>query len=473
MAWLNLESILRLGTSEGMSERLVRSVRVTNGLALITSLLSLASIPFDFFAGPRWFEVMDLVALLIVFGTLALNAFGRTTASRVVFFVGLDLVFVRACLVLGHVSDQRVMFFALAVAPFLTFDLSERRPLALLTVFAIVCYAIVETIGKRQPFEPPNYNVTAYRVYSAVLTFAGLVGGVWHFKRETRRAEEAVRAHERFLDEVRARSMAASRMAALGEMAGGVAHEVRNPLAALQLAAGQLERASDQSSQGTTGPVPRITRAAKRIARIVDSLLFFTRDASSDPFAPADLDEILRDTLELCSQRFAAHAIALQIVRDTSQPVSIECRAGELSQALVNLLGNAHDAVLGQPEPWVRLEVVVDRDDVEISVTDSGPGIPKALRGRVFEPFFTTKDPGAGTGLGLSVSCGIVEAHHGRLFLDESDPHTRFVMRVPLRHTTRGEQQPRRDSGAARHGAEPRAARASCDVPAAMTHRFH
>jgi len=91
----------------------------------------------------------------------------------------------------------------------------------------------------------------------------------------------------------------------------------------------------------------------------------------------------------------------------------------------------------------VRLEVQVDRGNVEISVTDSGLGIPRAVRERVFEPFFTTKDPGCGTGLGLSVSCGIVEAHHGRLFLDESDPHTRFVMRVPLRQTTPAEQQPK------------------------------
>ncbi|MGZ3424475.1 MAG: sensor histidine kinase [Polyangiales bacterium] len=441
-----LESIIRLGTSERMPERLARNVRITNGLALITGLLSLASIPFDLFAGPKWFELYDVVGLLIVLGCLALNALGRTTASRVLFFVGLDVIFLCSSIVLGHVSDQRLMFFALAVAPFLTFDLSERRALALMSLLAIACYSTAEALAS--PTETVarfNYNVSYYRVYSAVLTFAGLVGGVWHFKRETRRAEQALIARERLLEEVRARSVAASRMAALGEMAGGVAHEVRNPLAALQLAATQLDSARNSSPEEAASHVARIRRSAKRIARIVDSLLFFARDASSDAFAPTDFDRILRDTLELCRQRFADHAIELQIVRDATQPILVDCRDADVSQVIVNLLGNAHDAVLGQPKPWVRLEAVLDRGDLQISVTDSGPGIQPALREKIFEPFFTTKEPGSGTGLGLAISCGIVEAHHGRIFLDEGSPHTRFVVRIPLRHVAAAEQKPKSD----------------------------
>jgi C4-dicarboxylate-specific signal transduction histidine kinase len=108
-------------------------------------------------------------------------------------------------------------------------------------------------------------------------------------------------------------------------------------------------------------------------------------------------------------------------------------RPVQLSQVFLNLLNNAFDAIEGAPSPWIRVELYSEDDFIEVSVTDSGPGVAKEIRSRIMEPFFTTKPLGKGTGLGLSVSAGIMKAHHGSLFLDETSPNTRFVVRMPRR----------------------------------------
>ena len=105
-----------------------------------------------------------------------------------------------------------------------------------------------------------------------------------------------------------------------------------------------------------------------------------------------------------------------------------QCRSAQVAQVLLNLLSNAYDAVESQVKRWVRISVAARGDEVEIAVTDSGRGIPPKIAPRIMEPFFTTKEIGRGTGLGLSLSKGIAEAHGGRLELDSHSPETRFVL---------------------------------------------
>jgi signal transduction histidine kinase len=148
---------------------------------------------------------------------------------------------------------------------------------------------------------------------------------------------------------------------------------------------------------------------------------------------PESVALIVRDTVELCTERFRQHNIDLVI--DPIEPgLYVECRGVQIAQVLLNLLSNAHDAVDGARERRVRIAVDNDDRDVRIAVSDSGPGIPPEIRARIMEPFFTTKEIGKGTGLGLSVSKGIAEAHGGRLALDPEARETRFVLtlrRVP------------------------------------------
>src|SRR5262249_15162423 len=140
--------------------------------------------------------------------------------------------------------------------------------------------------------------------------------------------------------------------------------------------------------------------------------------------------KIVGDATELCAQRFREHAIALD-VEDVPSDLTVTCRGAQITQILLNLLGNAHDAVVGTSGSWVRIGVSASPDAVELSVVDSGSGIPPEIRSRIMEPFFTTKELGKGTGLGLSVSKGLAEANRGTLRYDDQAPHTRFVLRLP------------------------------------------
>jgi C4-dicarboxylate-specific signal transduction histidine kinase len=132
--------------------------------------------------------------------------------------------------------------------------------------------------------------------------------------------------------------------------------------------------------------------------------------------------------VELCAERFRQHAISLE-VEPIAEDLQVQCRPVQVCQILLNLLSNAHDAVEGGVNPWVRIAAHAASDDeVEVTVTDSGPGIPPELQRRIMEPFFTTKEVGRGTGLGLSVSKGIAEVQGGRLAHEPGAPNTRFVL---------------------------------------------
>lgn len=244
-----------------------------------------------------------------------------------------------------------------------------------------------------------------------------------------------VMENRRLMEQQRAKMIAASKMQALGEMAGGIAHEINNPVAIIHGHATLMismakERAMDQMAMKEAAET--IARTSARIAKITRSLLAFARDADHDPFEPAKPQQILSELAEFCQERFHFHGVTFTM--DPVDPkLEVQCRPVQISQVVLNLLNNAYDAVEGLPERWIRISTIDKKDSVEIRVTDSGPGIPPELRERIFQPFFTTKEVGRGTGLGLSVAKGIMESHNGTLKVDASSPNTRFVLSLPKR----------------------------------------
>jgi signal transduction histidine kinase len=243
---------------------------------------------------------------------------------------------------------------------------------------------------------------------------------------------ERVRA-EKTIREQQIRAVGSSKMASLGEMAAGIAHEINNPLAIISGHAQQLKdmvETGDLVKSEMATLADKVDQTALRISKIIRSLRFFARDGQEDPFEEASVRDIVNDTLEFCKQRFLCHSIDLKM-QDISGDLMLECRAVQIGQVLLNLLNNAHDAVEQLPERWIELCVEDAGENVRICVTDSGAGIAFELRNKILEPFFTTKEVGKGTGLGLSISKGIVESHRGNLYVDGSSPHTRFVMELP------------------------------------------
>lgn len=226
----------------------------------------------------------------------------------------------------------------------------------------------------------------------------------------------------------------ASKMATLGELAAGIAHEINNPLAAITLGTEHLFRLVQDprsSSEVRQASVARIQRSVDRIAKIVSGLRMFSRESSYDPFSPTPIAEILLETLDLCQARFQSLGVDLKIGM-MPQDIDLPCRASQISQVILNLLNNALDAVESLEERWVRMDFSQDAEQFVITVTDSGGGIPETVARKIMNPFFTTKPPGKGTGLGLSICSNILIDHGGRLELDTTCPHTTFRVRLPL-----------------------------------------
>ncbi|MGE0173289.1 MAG: ATP-binding protein [Oligoflexales bacterium] len=226
----------------------------------------------------------------------------------------------------------------------------------------------------------------------------------------------------------------ANKMASLGRMAGTIAHEVNNPLAIVIGKARQLVEILEESDDRALAIkfAKVIDETAHRIVRIVNGMRAVSRQSERDAFVREDLRKIIEGSVAICEAKFKFADIPLAIPK-FGKKIEIQCREAEISQVLINLLSNAFDAIETLDERWVNVDMKQTGSEwVDIAVTDSGKTIPDDLREKILEPFFTTKCPGKGTGLGLSVSKGIVEDHGGQLYLDDSSPNTRFVVRLPV-----------------------------------------
>lgn len=236
---------------------------------------------------------------------------------------------------------------------------------------------------------------------------------------------------EKLIREQESQLLQASKLSAIGQMAGGMAHEINTPLSYILIRAEQI---IDKLEQGSPAAVKDlalgIVKTVERISLIIKGLRSFSRDAGGDPLEEVAVTEIIEQTLNLCREKVRIQGVDLRI--DPFPPqLRVSCRSIQIQQVLLNLLNNSVDAVKDLPEKWIRISVREDLRGTEIRITDSGPGIPAEIHTKLFQPFFTTKPVGSGTGLGLSISMGVMKSHGGDLWLDSSGAHTSFVLFLP------------------------------------------
>ncbi|HEU4830524.1 MAG TPA: ATP-binding protein [Gemmatimonadales bacterium] len=221
--------------------------------------------------------------------------------------------------------------------------------------------------------------------------------------------------------EVQGRILQSEKLAALGQLAAGVMHEINNPLATIAacVAAGE-GRLSEVSGAGT-GPLREylaiIDKEVQRCTNIVDGLLDFSRPKAREK-APANLNDIVDEALGLLRHHKRFKQIALHREQEPELPPVVVNRE-QIIQVLMALTINSIDAMESGGHLTIRTMTGRRRmDEVIVEVEDTGPGIPGTVQSKIFEPFFTTKAPGRGTGLGLSICYGIVEEHRGRIEVD-------------------------------------------------------
>ncbi len=236
---------------------------------------------------------------------------------------------------------------------------------------------------------------------------------------------------------------------ALGTLLAGVAHELNNPLSVVVGQAQLLcETAADPKIQKRAD---RIGQAANRCSRIVKTFLAMARQ--SEPVRSAvDLNEAIDAALEITG--YALRSASIEVVRDFGRDLPpVWGDADQLGQVLMNLVVNAEQAMadtIGKRRLTIRSRFDAEADSLEVSVADTGPGIPEEIRSRIFEPFFTTKAFGIGTGVGLSVSLGIVQSHGGTLEASAvPSGGACFVLRLPVSKQAEAAERAEADGPAA------------------------
>lgn len=238
---------------------------------------------------------------------------------------------------------------------------------------------------------------------------------------------------EEFLKKQTMMMIQSAKMSTLGEMASGIAHEINNPLTIIQGTIHLVKKmiaGPDYNPDMVLEKLDRVETTTVRISKIIKGLLHFSRDTVDSKLEQVRLKDIINDTIDMCSERLRLNDIELRLELKTD--VMIECKPIQISQALLNLINNSYDAILGSNEAWIKISLDNEGEKILLSVTDSGQGIREDIVDKVLQPFFTTKEPGKGTGLGLSISKGLIETHGGDLYYDKNSKNTKFSIRLPI-----------------------------------------
>ncbi|MDI6775753.1 MAG: ATP-binding protein [Syntrophales bacterium] len=239
------------------------------------------------------------------------------------------------------------------------------------------------------------------------------------------------------IERTHAHMLQTEKMAAMGKLAAGLAHEINNPLGGV-LTCLETLRQNFQDEQMRAKYLDLIHSGLERIRRTVKQLLNFGKQRSFQ-LEPTDINALMNRTLEVTSHQLSSNNISLH--RDLDQSLSrIMVDPHQLLQVFVNLILNAIQAMPEGGDLWIK--TAQENGRVKIAIRDNGCGIPEENLDRIFDPFFSTKDPGQGTGLGLSVSYGIIHDHGGKIEVEsEKGMGSEFTILLPLDYLEEKVQQ--------------------------------
>jgi C4-dicarboxylate-specific signal transduction histidine kinase len=257
-----------------------------------------------------------------------------------------------------------------------------------------------------------------------------------HIMSDLKETTEEVQQREQELREKQEQLVQAGKLATLGELTTGVAHELNNPLNNIGLFLGN---AIDLIELGVADPNPeRILQElhnamyqVHKATEIISHLRTFGR-ATSVSREPVDISQVIRSALSLVQEQLRLRQIEVKLLLPKEE-VCVMGNAIQLEQVFINLLTNARDAMVHSTRKIITIECTSQANGVEIRFCDTGTGIPAGLEQRIFDPFFSTKEVGAGTGLGLSITYGIIKEHQGTIVVENCpDEGALFLIQLPF-----------------------------------------
>lgn len=364
----------------------------------------------------------------VIFGSLILSPInlllekkGFFAQSRLFFIISCDFYIYVTSLGFGHATKVEYYYIPSIIVALILFEITDLSKIVFSTLLPVVLLLITEIIGTS--YIPDQYICrTEHIKIFTVVNFLGAYAITGIF----------LKIFVDTIREQRASLITAAKMSSLGEMAGGIAHEINNPLSIIVMKANQMRRRLESDPHLVAkglDDLNKIEITANRIAKIIKGLRTFSRDSEKDPPQKNSLKEILDDTLELCYEKLKFKNI--QLTSEIPADLLINCRPTQISQIFMNLVSNSMDAIEKLESPWIKITAQTENQNVKITIADSGPGIPRHIVTKMMQPFYTTKDIGKGTGLGLSISQSIAKDHGGQLYYDDGASNTTFILILP------------------------------------------
>ena len=256
-----------------------------------------------------------------------------------------------------------------------------------------------------------------------------------HIMGDLRETTQEMERREHELRDKQEQLVQAGKLATLGELTTGVAHELNNPLNNIGLYVGNvIDRVhlGELDTERSLADLEKAMDQVRKATEIISHLRTFGR-AAPVTIERVDVDDVIERALALMHEQLRLRAIEVELDLSPEELVVLG-NPIQLEQVFINLLTNARDALIEAPTRIIRIASKLDGDRIEILVADTGPGIPAHIQQRIFDPFFTTKEVGAGTGLGLSITYSIVKEHAGEIALVPARKGATFRIVLPVGH---------------------------------------
>lgn len=250
---------------------------------------------------------------------------------------------------------------------------------------------------------------------------------------ELKKSLEEIALSKKNLEEESIKTFHASRLSSLGEMAGGVAHEINNPLTIIQGMVKSILVHNDETAldEQVKSKLTKINAASERIAKIVKGMKIISSKNDQIEHEIVKVSKVLEISIDLYEEKFKNETIRFKL-ENTNDP-DIKCNPLQISQILINLVSNAIDALQKLDEDkYLTIKITKDpvTHSVDIRVINSGPVLENAVSAKIFEPFFSTKSLGKGTGLGLSISSTLAHSNHGNLSYEVYEGQVCFKLHI-------------------------------------------
>ena len=416
--------LLSLGVSPGMegAKRLAIQVATFDGIATIATMMFY--LVYTYMRGDYPLDLFFACGLVVMsFGMWCLRQKHHDVGRFILHLTALAQIFVTTDIA-GENSGYEFYYFTSVTFPFITFTNAEKKKGYFLTFVSLAVLLSQQLLGTGLIMEPIGISahdkfVSIFIVMLFMISFLSVARWQIDLSQKEIRKQQGELIH-------------ASNLRALGEMAGGIAHEINNPLQTLSLQSQALKNSLatlDSVPTSVKEQLDTVDNNILRIAKLIKGLRDLTRDVSNDPTGYFTVREMLDDVLSVSSERLKN--LGIQLIIHGDRNLAVNGHMVQISQVLINLLNNSIDALETRKEKWITIGMIEKNDRVQLIVTDSGPGIPKEVVKNLMMPFFTTKGAGKGTGLGLSISKSIIEKNGGKFYYDPSSIHTRFVIELP------------------------------------------